>query len=736
MTPPQIHTVFREACKFLTHNDLVLAFDKAKTLVRELKSEQMFDRFNDLWQDYGFLLDYFVNGTQDEDRKMRYEQIQRQLFLLVTDLREMLLTDSAIYEFSEKRHLAGREIKTSPEIFNYIKKLNQQLDIQRNSEIVQYNEIINLEIRKENFVAQLFAIFWLKTEMNADDLSVFEQIISPQYHHSAEKALLVAALTLNLWRVFSEEKLLLLLDCCQSNDPNIGQRALVGLVFVLSKYNQFLPMFPSIHNRLVVLSDQRYIVKALEIIILQIISTTQTEGITKKMHEEILPRINKIAPKIRETNDVENLLKSEDGEEQNPEWENIMGDSDLTSKFEEIAELQLEGADVYMSTFATLKHFPFFKEIANWFRPFDLNQADIMRLTATEKPDEKSLVAAMMSSSAMCNSDKYSLFLSVAQMPENQKKILFGSINADIGQLKEIENEEALLNPEKRASNLSKQYIQDLYRFFKLFPFRHDFPDMFAANRFVHKTFLFSVLIENNAHIQINTANYYLSKKLYNQAIEIFEIITAKNPTDFAAFQKLAFAYQKTENNQKAIANYLKADLIQPDDSWTLKKIALCYRVQQDFEKSLETYLHIDFLKPSIKNKFNIARCYIELEQYPEARAVYSTIEKTDDNKKLWQAIAWCAFAMGNLAEAEYYSTRCIDYNPDSLDFLHAAHIALCHSKFNTAIDFYLKTTDQTGENTESLIATIRADEKFLLKNGVNKDEMTYLTDAIRHKLN
>lgn len=733
MTATQIHSIFREACKLLTHNDLFLAFEKAKLLVDEYKSNEMLDRYNDLRQDYEFLLEYFVNGTEDDERKNRYEHIKQQFFLLVSNLREMLLTLSTNYEFTEKRRLLSRELKNTAEILYLIENLTQQIESQQKNENLQLNEIINLQAKKENFSSQLFAIFWLKDELSTDEKNVFEKIVSETFNGIAEKSLAVSALTLNLWRTFSEEKLLLLLDCCQNTDLIIRQRALVGLVFVLSKYNQFLPMFDTVRTRLIMLIDDEHIAKAFEVIILQIIGTTQTEGISKKMREEILPEISKIVPKIHNTSDIENLIKSEEWDEENPEWQNLIDDS-VTNKLEEIAELQLEGADVYMSTFSKLKKYAFFNEVANWFRPFEHNQVDVLRMTEAEKPDKKSLVMAMMNSSIMCNSDKYSFILSMGQMPDNQRKILSSAINAEIGQLEEIEKDEALLNPEKQASNLSKQYIQDLYRFFKLFVWHNDFADMFSASLFIHKTFLFSHLKENSANIEINTANYYFSKNLYSQAIEVFEAITAKNSADFAAFQKLGFAYQKTGNTQQAIGNYLKADLIHPDDSWTLKKIALCYRVQKDFEKALTTYQHINFINENIKNQFNIAGCYIELKKFTQARDVYAELEKNNDTPKLWQAITWCAFANGNLAEAEYYSSRCIDDNPTPVDFVYAAHIAFCHHRFAAAIDFYLKSIDYKKENINSAVETIYTDKEFLIKNGIKNDEIIYLLDAMREK--
>lgn len=44
-----------------------------------------------------------------------------------------------------------------------------------------------------------------------------------------------------------------------------------------------------------------------------------------------------------------------------------------------MSELQLEGADVYMSTFAALKSYPFFREVQNWFYPFSKQHSSVLK---------------------------------------------------------------------------------------------------------------------------------------------------------------------------------------------------------------------------------------------------------------------------------------------------------------------------------------------------------------------
>lgn len=46
----------------------------------------------------------------------------------------------------------------------------------------------------------------------------------------------------------------------------------------------------------------------------------------------------------------------------------------------ELGALQSEGADTYMSAFSQLKSYPFFRQAAHWFYPFDRQQPDVAQV--------------------------------------------------------------------------------------------------------------------------------------------------------------------------------------------------------------------------------------------------------------------------------------------------------------------------------------------------------------------
>lgn len=114
----------------------------------------------------------------------------------------------------------------------------------------------------------------------------------------------------------------------------------------------------------------------------QMLLCQETEKIDKKMREEIIPEMLKSVSSMKNMRfDLEE--NDEENDDKNPDWEDTFEKSGLGDKLREMSELQLEGADVYMSTFAALKSYPFFREVQNWFYPFSKQHSSVLK--AAEK---------------------------------------------------------------------------------------------------------------------------------------------------------------------------------------------------------------------------------------------------------------------------------------------------------------------------------------------------------------
>ena len=731
MNAGQIHATFKSISHFLVSGQVKNAFDKIRVLVNELQIGEYADRLEDLEQNYRFLLHYYITGVDDPQRKTVYNKLIAKIFVLNSELREeLILRNSSNYEYTQKRYYPHtKRHHTTIDLFNALKYYHSQTALIKNGDDVQPVELKRLRSNYESLIPELFGLFWLSTVIGSQEKILFNEAMLTEYPGWIEKSVLISALTLNLWRMFDENKLMLLFDACLVDDQKVKQRALVGLCFVMAKYNRFLPFFPSIRNRLVLLADDHHIVENFQNIIIQIIATAETEKITKKMQEEILPEVMKISPMLKDKMDADSLLNSDEWGEENPEWQDLLEQSGVSDKLKELSELQLEGADVYMSTFSLLKNFPFFSEFTNWFIPFDFQNSAINELFKT---DDKTLLSAFVSNNIMCNSDKYSFCLSILQMPESQRGMLKQSFKMEAEQLDEMAKDEAILTPNVVSKNISRLYIQDLFRFFKLNPQHGDFSDMFSFSLLMHRSYLFEIL-SANLDFKLNIAEYYFSKNHYIQALELFEKIQYEITPTAAIYQKIGYSFQMTSQFPQALDAYLKSDLIQTNDIWTVRKIALCYRIMGEFEKALEFYLQADYLKPNqLSVLMQIGHCYVELGRYKEALGVYFKLDATsEENVKVWRAISWCSFISGNIPQSDYYVKKLLENEPNAHDFLNAGHISWCQHKLETAIDFYQKSLSLQQNSWELFLETFNEDKSFLIANGIDATEIPLLLDSI-----
>jgi tetratricopeptide (TPR) repeat protein len=728
MNPSQIHTTFKTVLNLLSSGKLKQSLEQTRFLVDELQLGEYSDRFKELEQNYQYLLYYFSNDISDPERKLVYNRLVSKLFILSATLREELFFRNASgFEYTQKRYFPHRRRFSQVDgLIDAFKYYYQQTAILKTSDVNVDAELQRLRANYEQLLPELFSVYWLATFYSQNEKDLFSEVITGEKWSFVEQSLLVSALTLNLWRMFDEIKLMMLFDCCNSGQQHVKQRALVGVCFILARYNRFIPYFPSVRNRLVIMADENQTFENFQNILIQIISTSDTDKITRKMQEEILPEVMKISPIIRDKMDQEYLLRSDEFDEENPEWQEIIEKSGVSEKLKELTELQMEGADVYMSTFSMLKNFPFFNEFTNWFLPFDPENSAVNELFRTS---DVNLLSAFINNNLMCNSDKYSFCLSVLQMPEMQRNGIKQSFKAESEQLEEMAKDEALLKPDVAAKNISKHYIQDLFRFFRLNPQTKDFSDMFKSSMLMHKSYLFD-LLSAGTKLKDSVAEYLFSKNHYEESVELFEEMIMEEPASALLLQKSGYAHQKLKQIDEALDAYIKADMILPDDLWTVKKIAFCYRIKGDYTRALEFYQHADFLKPQQKsNLMNMAGCLEDAGNYKDALSIYLKLNDTIEDVKVLRAIVRNSFLSGNLSGAEYYSDRVLELDVYAPDYIYAGHIALCKMQIKRAIADYKKALDKLER--DSFEKAFNTERFMLIKYGIDVNDISLVLDAV-----
>jgi tetratricopeptide (TPR) repeat protein len=403
-------------------------------------------------------------------------------------------------------------------------------------------------------------------------------------------------------------------------------------------------------------------------------------------------------------------------------------------KMEEFSELQMEGADVFMGSFAMLKMYPFFSEFTNWFIPFFVENPQIEQLV--NSPDETFhwFMNALNHAPVLCNSDKYSFCFSIQNLPKENREFMAQGMNAEMSQFEELQKDEELTHPGRKAGFVSNQYIQDLYRFYKLHPRKNDFEDIFKWRFDFHNKTTFAGILKEDEKVLRNIGEYYFKKNYFEEAAEIFNLLLSIEKNG-ELYQKLGFCYQKSGDFEKALDNYKKAELFDLNKVWNFKKIALCYRNLKQPQKALEYYLEVEKINDQdLNTELNIGHCYLELEQFEEALKYYFKVEYLEPgNKKVWRPLGWCSFVTGKKDQAAKYFQLLTDDEPGKHDLMNMGHVQWSLGNRKTALEFYKKSISKNNFSEKEFFEVFEEDLHHLLDQGVDKEDVPIMLDQLRY---
>jgi tetratricopeptide (TPR) repeat protein len=734
MTDKESGNKYAEICNHLASRRLKPAFDLLGALIAEHGLGLYHDECRKLEETYHFMLKYTVEGIRDPERQKVYRKLIISVFELTDKVNESIRFKYAASIAYEKKRMLKKEGN-----FSGLNRLIARLEdyyLQEEDLPGEEHASISAGEHQQDMV-RLFYHIWFLDQLTAEEADHFRTFLLSPTILTAYKSFIVTALILSLQRYFDSKKFELLFEAYDFQEDEVSQRAMVGLLINLYKYDARMPFYPAITGRLKILNEDPRFKENVERIIVQFIRSKETEKLQQRIRDEILPEMIRISPNLKDKINLDSLMEEGLTEDKNPDWQEIFKDSPgLMDKMEEFSELQMEGADVFMGSFAMLKSFPFFHEMANWFMPFfpaNPEIADVMDLSdETNRP----LMEAIDRAPVLCNSDKYSFCFSIQSLPRENREFMTQGIKAEMDQLKELEEDEELTSPGRKAGFISNQFIQDLYRFYKLFPRKGDFEDLFSWRFDFHNKVALGDMLKEDLSLLRNIAEYYFAKNYFDEAAEIFgyQLEQQKNGE---LLQKLAFCHQKTGQFEKALDEYLKADLYDINRLWNLKKIALCYRNLKQPAKALEYYQEAEIMDPdNLNNQLNTGHCLLELERYDEALQCYFKVEYlSPGNNKVWRPIAWCSFLTGKKEQAEKYFLKLMEDEPNRHDLMNMGHVQWSLGHRKEALDFYRKAISEEGFSAAEFLEVFEEDLPHLLDQGIDREDVPIMLDQLRYFL-
>jgi tetratricopeptide (TPR) repeat protein len=297
--------------------------------------------------------------------------------------------------------------------------------------------------------------------------------------------------------------------------------------------------------------------------------------------------------------------------------------------------------------------------------------------------------------------------------------------------LEQLNSEDSGTDPYKNFRMFATQYLQDLYRFFKLSPYKKEFEDVFSGKLDIYNSEFFR-LSGNASEAEAGLADYFFSKNFYDDALELFLKQVNVRPDDSQLYEKIGYCYQEADFFDEALKYYKRAELIDRK-VWTIKKIGLCLRRLGKNEEALEYYLQAADMEPeNIHTIIMTAHCYLDLKEYNSALKYYFRIEYMDPgNIKILRPIAWCYFALGRFDDSEKYYERLSAEKLSAHDFINKGHLALCQGNKKDAVDCYKQSIISGEISREDFMGIFSEDKPLLISNGVNPDDLPILLDYL-----
>lgn len=713
----------------LSQGRLYEAIDMLRTLSEKKMQWEVTDMINRVEESYRYMLRYAMEDVADPHRDIIYNNIKTDLVVIYDRLSRIVNAQSAssIY-YTTIRSGNVRSVAEAISRYRRVLQSNDAFSIASGDSQGGSNASLELEAAENS----LFESVWVNFPYSADDTAALTRLFADVAVPIHVKIMAVSALMLGSFEFFDAKRAVALADIYAATDADeqLRMTALTALLIMLY-VNRNASMPAELKARLEMLRDVDGWLSDIKTVFLELIRTRDTERITNKLRDEIVPQMIKIKPELdrRIKMDFEQGFDPAEIEE-NPEWQDFLESSGIADKMKELSEIQEEGGDVLMGTFSQLKSYPFFFNPANWFRPFHTDNSALAQLGN----DADIFVELIAQSPFMCDSDKYSFVLAFAAMPQAQRNMLASQMKAQNINAAEIHSASLTLSTDTRRYFINK-YVQNLYRFFNLFRRKEDFNNPFAAEiNLIEVKPLQPDFLEDST-LQL-VGEFYFKHQYYSEALGVFGLLEKHIFPDATLYQKMGYCQQKLGNIKQAIDYYEQSELLTGNNAWTIKRLAVAHKQLGNYKKALEYFQRLDDMQPDkFATAMNIGQCFIALGQYKDAANAFYKAQYLDElSEKPLRPLAWALLMQNDLAGARNIYDKIIDAQQvQPIDYLNRGHLALAQRDFHSAISFYNKYISVSANGWNDFLREMTDDRHSLVKLGVDEKMLPLVIDAVKY---
>lgn len=677
--------------------------------------------------DYQLMVDYMERGFTDDKRASLYLSLLQRLYRVAADLEISWRCKNVIvyvdaFRISDHLNTSHDFIRSVLESFVSDVAMLSLLPESERTEKAK-----DLYDRHQVFVNRLFNTLWTSCQWSDDDSEFYAGLMLSPMVDVVDQQLLVSAVTLGAMNQFDINKFKALTTVYQqSTDERVRQRALVG--WVLSVF-EGMDIFPEQDKIIRKLCENKDTIRELYALQIQFFYSQDTEKDNEKLQRDIMPylvdgsniTIGRLGIVEKEEDSLENIL-NQDAEDKRMEQ--------MEEKVRKMMEMQKQGSDIYFGGFRQMKRFPFFNDLANWFTPFYIDHPALR--TTIERIGQPNILQTITNQGNFCESDKYSLAFAMESI-----------INQIPGNIKEMMGSEGVFEPmgttldKSNPTYICRAYIQDLYRFFRLYrssnelinPFIDNHKSSFVADTFffVYKSFIGTGLNE----YKMRLALYLYKHKNMDKLVELMSTFHVED-----ANYNILMGYINLYFGKPDVAYQIFNMVLQEDteNQWALKGMARAAMDCEDYDTAEHTYSQLLRLEPDNIN-YAVKRCVtlLKTERYAEAREELFRLDyQYPDNMNVKRVFAWTMLLDKSLDKASQLYDRILADAPMAEDYLNSGYCWWAKGNIGQAKNSFQAWITMTKGNKDRLLEEIRNDQKVLDLYGITEIDCLLMVNLIK----
>lgn len=678
--------------------------------------------------DYQLMCDFMLRGFRDDRRTEVYDNLLRKTYRLAADLELQVAVRGANLSLRNAYDTAGRQSLSPDAIHHRLEGFVQESAmLSLESEDTRKERQAELALKHQQYVNWLFDAILVAPQWNEATATAMSQLMLSPTIDVIDARMMVCATMLAAMNEFDVYKLMTLKEVYQqATDESLKQRALVGFAFALPQGD--FTLFNTLKSVVADFCANEEACRQLMELQMQIFYCMNTDRDNAAIQRDIIPtimknnnfRVTRFGIEEKEDDPMQDILHPDAADKAMEELEQSIA---------KMMDMQKAGSDIYFGGFSQMKRFSFFYTLSNWFVPFYLEHPGISQVM--EKLKGSRFLQILLENGPFCDSDKYSFALAMTtvidKIPANLRDML--------------DNREAIgptmdESEKQSPAYIRRMYLQDLYRFFRVYQQKDDFDTPFDYDHNPCRFFFANPVF---ADTPLNTlfakmGRFLIKQKRYDCLRMMLEQQTwqADSVEHHSLQALLAVNDGRFDDAAHCFSRVVDE---QPDNEQALKGLAQACLRNGDFADAEKHFARLAELQPdNHHNLLNLSIAQINNHKAADAvKLLYRLNYEDANNLNVMRALGWGLLVGKNLEQAETTYDALLEksrHNP--MDCLNAGYSKWFAGKIEEAVSLFRRYTAKANTEAPTTIGeAFNNDQALLQAYGISHADKAIMADIV-----